>query len=183
LRNHAKKKYKALLGEELDQHPQTIKAPTTTATTTTTIRTTTLSPWRSRQQFKSKFSRHPVSPLKDEESFALQDPQPPSSVEEETRSKVYLPGDSFADPWRSLPLGTSPTTPTPTTRWQLSDDYLHHSHIDEEFQSPKKSRGLPILSQLGTRPVTPLPVLDHSLFFQRVHPTSEIFSILVSIIR
>jgi len=179
LRNHAKNKYKALHGEELEQHPQTTKAPTTTTTTTT------LSPWRSRQQSKIKFSRHPpVSPLKDEESFSLQDPQPPSSVEEGRRPKVYLPGDSFADPWRSLTLGTSPTTPTPTTRWQQSDDFLHHSDIEEEFQSPKKSRGLPILSQLGTRPDTPLPAaLDHSQFFQRVHPTSEIFSILVSIIR
>lgn len=175
LRNHAKNKFKNLqqdvkLDDTFSPTVQTTKPP---------VKTTTLSPWRSRFSNKHdinlKASRQHVfsqnenpKPQIEEERFL---PTTPSPNDRGRGSKVYLPDDSFADPSRSLPAVTQPTTPTPTTRWQQTEDFLRHSG-DEELQSPKKSRGLPILSQLGNIPVTPLPQADHSPFFQRLQ-TSE----------
>lgn len=77
--------------------------------------------------------------------------------------KLYLPDDSFSNPVRSLPA--SPSRAKPQSLFQHAGD--------EEVASSKKSRGLPILSQLSKRPVTPIPLASKISFFDIINFLSQ----------
>ncbi len=73
-------------------------------------------------------------------------------------SKLYLPDDSYSDPVRSLPKSTLADKWRSRQPLPAKDLDLVPLSEDEVFSSSKKSRGLPILNQLGNRHFKPNPL-------------------------